>query len=120
MVRRCMMRRDDMPVRSYQLDCTSGDTSGLIVPANAIAHLTELEIDTSDISGNIGIATVQVRDTYTPTGGTATTKVRKRVSFECGEVISVDLRNADIQLLDNIKVRTNISGPIVGVGVAFE
>lgn len=113
------MKRDDLPVRSYVLTCTSGDTSGLIVPKNVIAHLESIEIDTSEISGNIGMVKVTVRDTYTPTGGSETTKTRKQVSVKCGDVVHIDV-DGDVALFDEVELRTNVSGPVVTLGVALE
>lgn len=112
------MRRDDLPVRGYLYDCTSGNTSALIVPSNAIAHLVELEVDTAAISGNISVVTVKVTDTYTPTGGSEDTKTRVQKSLKCGDVIHVDVGKQP--LIDEIEINTNISGPVVALGVAFE
>lgn len=113
------MRRDDLPIRTYQYTCQSGNTSALIVPSNAICHLEEIEIDSANISGNISIVNIEVRDTFTPQGGSSTTVTRKRVSLKCGDVIHVDT-DGNQQLIGTVQINSSYSGPIVGIGVSVE
>jgi hypothetical protein len=113
------MDKQDLQVRSITKTCTSGDTSGIIVPANMIAHVKEIEVDTAAISGNASVVTIQILDKYTPTGGSLTTKVRKQVSVDCGGVIHIDTKG-DIPIFTRGDIRTNISGPIVSLAYALE
>ena len=113
------MEKFDLPVRSINRTCTSGDTSGIIVPDNMIAHVKEIEIDSAAISGNASTITIQILDKYTPTGGSLTTKVRKQVSVDCGGVEHIDTKG-DIPVFTRGDIRSNISGPIVSLAYALE
>lgn len=113
------MKRDDLPLRGYEYACTSGNTSALVVPSDTIGHLEEMEIDTAEISGNISLVTVKVNDTYTPQDGSEETTTRVQKSLKCGDVIHVDL-DGNYPLIGVININTNISGPVVSLGVAFE
>jgi len=114
------MRRDDLPIRSFATTCQSGNTvmmSG--IADNFIGHLEELQVDTSEISGNISLVHVILQDIYTPTGGSEATETRKQVSLKCGDVIHVDL-DGNYPIIGDLQVNVNVSGPVVAVGVSFE
>ncbi len=113
------MERQDLPVRSICKTCTSGDTSGILVPNNMIAHVKEIEVDSAAISGNTDTIQIQVLDKYTPTSGTATTKTRKQFSLNCGDVIHIDVKG-DLPIFTRGDIRTNISGPVVTLGYVLE
>ena len=112
------MKRDEFPKRSVLLTCQSGNTSGLIIPTDIIGHLERMEVDTSAISGKTSIVTVQVLDTYTPTGSSAQPFTRKQVSLNCGDVIDVEING--VLLFNQVDVNVNISGPVVQLSVALE
>jgi hypothetical protein len=113
------MNRNAMPVRSYCYTCTSGNTSGPIVPFGYIAHLEEVEIDTAAISGAISTVKVQLRDTYTPQGGSATTETKKQVSLDCGDVVHIDT-DGDVEFKDTMTILTNVSGVVATIALAYE
>ncbi len=117
------MRRDDLPIRHYQVTCQSGNSSGLVIPAHAIGHLEEIEIDTAAISGAIQPAvTIIVQDFYLissgVTGGVSAVANRKQVSLAAGDDIHVELKGQP--LFGVIEINSNVSGPIVNIGVALE
>ncbi len=113
------MDRTEFPVRHIRLACTSGDTSGIIVPANQICHIKSIEYDTAAISGNTSVVTISILDKYTPTGGSATTKVRKQFTVKTGEVGHIDTKG-DINVLSRGDVRCSYSGPVISMGYALE
>lgn len=113
------MDRKDLQVRSLSKTCTSGDTSGIIVPANMIAHVKEIEWDTAAISGNIYAASVAIVDKYTPTGGSATEKIRKQFSIPAGAIGHTDTKG-DIQIFTRGDVRTDCSGVKITLAYALE
>ena len=104
--------------RSRRLVCASGDTRFWLVPANRIAHLTGMEIDSSAQSGLFGVITVDVRDSFQPISGSSGTQVRKSTAIKAGDVMSLSL-DGQVQLLGGIDVRVNFSGPIVTLESAF-
>lgn len=113
------MERADLPVRHIRLACTSGDTSGIIVPSNQIGHIKSIEYDLAAISGNTPTVQIQILDKYTPNGGSATTKVRKQFTVKTGEVGHIDTKG-DIPILTRGDVRCSYSGPVVSLGYALE
>jgi len=117
------MKRDDLPIRHYQVTCQSGNSSGLVIPAHAIGHLAEIQIDTAAISGAIQPAvTVIVQDFYMVssgvTGGVSTVANRKQISIKAGDDVHVDLEGPP--LFGAIELNSNVSGPVVSLGVALE
>lgn len=112
------MRRDDLPKRSFCKICTSGDTSGVIVPGNQIGYIKDIEVDSAAISGNASTIQIQIYDKYTPNGGVATTKLRKQVSLACGDVLEID--KLELPIFTRGDIRSSISGPVVTLGVVFE
>jgi len=117
------MRRDDLPIRHYQVTCQSGNSSGLVVPVHTIGYLEEMQIDTAAISGAVQpAATIIVRDFFLvssgTTGGVTTVVNRKQVSIGCGDDVHVDLEG--VPLMGTVELRSNVSGPVVSLGVAFE
>lgn len=118
------MKRDDLPIRHYQITCQSGNSSGLVVPAHAIGHLEEIQVDTAAISGAVQpAATIIVQDFYLVssgvTGGMTSVANRKQISIACGDDVHVDLDGGP-PLFGAIEVRSNVSGPVVSLGVALE
>jgi hypothetical protein len=114
-----MMDRKDLQVRSLSKTCTSGDTSGILVPANMIAHIKEIEYDTAAISGMASSIKIQIVDKYTPTGGTATEKIRKQFSVDAGDVGHIDTKG-DLQIFTRGDVRSSCSGPTITMAYALE
>jgi len=113
------MDRHDLQVRSLSKTCTSGDTSGILVPANMIAHIKEIEWDTAAISGNAFAVGIQIVDKYTPTGGTATEKIRKQFSIPAGAIGHTDTKG-DIQIFTRGDVRSDCSGTKITLAYALE
>ena len=113
------MERWDLQVRSIVRVCTSGDTSGILVPANMIAHVKEIEWDTAAISGNAFAVSVAVVDKYTPTGGTATEKIRKQFSIPAGAIGHIDTKG-DIPIFTRGDIRSDTSGPVITLAYALE
>jgi len=101
------------------LACTSGDTSGIIVPANQICHVKSIEYDTMAISGNTPTVQVQILDKYTPTGGSATTKIRKQFTIETGDDGHIDTKG-DVNIFTRCDVRCSYSGPVISLGYVLE
>jgi hypothetical protein len=113
------MDRKDLQVRTVCKVCTSGDTSGIIVPGDKIGHIKSIDIDTAAISGNAAFVKIQIYDKYTPTDGSATTKLRKQISVNCGDVIHLD-EKGDIQIFTRGDIRCDISGPVVTQSYVLE
>lgn len=113
------MERDNLQVRSIVRVCTSGDTSGILVPANMIAHVKEIEWDTAAISGNAFAVSIAVVDKYTPTDGTATEKIRKQFSIPAGAIGHIDTKG-DIPIFTRGDIRSSCSGPVVTLAYALE
>lgn len=113
------MERDNLQVRSISKTCTSGDTSGILVPANMIAHIKEIEWDTAAISGNAFAVSVAIVDKYTPTDGSATEKIRKQFSIPAGQIGHIDTKG-DIPIFTRGDIRSSCSGPLVTLAYALE
>ena len=113
------MRYDDIKPRPFRVVCASGDTSVLTVPTDMLGYINDLEIDTRTLSGKTSTVTLDVRDTYTPQGGTSTTTVRKTVGVLAGDVIDVDLR-APLHVIGAVAIRSSYSGPVVSMSVLLE
>jgi len=113
------MEKYDFQVRAISKTCTSGDTSGILVPANQIAHIKEIEWDTSALSGNAIAVSIAIVDKYTPTGGSATEKIRKQFGIPNGQVGHTDTKG-DIQIFTRGDIRSNVSGPLITLAYALE
>lgn len=110
--------REDLRQRGRRLVCASGDTRFFLVPRNQIGYATQLQVDTSALSGTFGVISVQIRDSFQPISGASGTVIRKEVGVLAGDVIAEDLGGA-YPLIGGIDVRVTRSGPIVSLGAVF-
>ena len=110
--------REDYGQRSRRLVCASGDTRFFLVPRNTIGHATQIQVDTSDLSGVASAISVQIRDTFMPISGASGTVIRKEFSVRGGDVIAEDLGGA-YPLFGGVDIRVDTSGPIVSLSAAF-
>ncbi len=115
------MERKTLPRQSYRNICTSGDNIVLTVPTNMIGHVTNLEIDSHNQSGLTASITLQLVDSYTPTGGSATRAILKELTIVPGSYINIDTKDVP-EVMGALLVNTNYtnSGPVTTVGMTFE
>ena len=97
--------------------CASGETIFYVTPANQIGHVTSMHIDAAYASGLASNIQLQVRDVYSPTGGSSSTVTRYQTRIQAGDI--VDLALPAIQCFGSIRVDANLSGPIVSLGATF-
>ena len=110
--------REDYRQRSRRLVCASGDTRFFLVSRHQIGHATQIQVDTSDLSGMAGAISIQLRDSYQPISGSSGTVIRKEFAVRGGDVVAENLGSA-YQLIGGIDVRVDVSGPIVTLAAAF-
>ena len=108
----------DLRQRSRRLVCASGDTRFFLVPRNQIGQATQLQVDTSDLSGVAGVISVQIRDSFQPISGSSGTVIRKELGVRAGDVIAEDL-GGGYPLMGGVDIRVDVSGPIVSLAVLF-
>ena len=84
-----------------------------------LAYISDMEIDTRTLSGRLSTVSLDVRDTYTPQGGSETTVVRKSIGVMAGDVIDVDL-SEPLHVIGAVALRSNFSGPVVSMTVVLE
>ena len=115
------MKSDWFPRQSYRTLCASGDSNLVAVPSNMIGHVTDLEIDSHNQSGLTSSITVQLVDSYTPTGGSATRAILKDISVVPGSFLSLDTKEVP-EVIGTLIANVNYanSGPAISVGVIFE
>ena len=113
------MNELDFPPRAFRVVCQSGDSTAFTVPTNKLAYIQDIEIDSRAISGLTSTIGIDIRDTYTPQGGSSTTAVRKSLGFRAGDVLSIDLR-APLHVFGLVELRSTFSGPVVSLSVRLE
>lgn len=111
--------KDVIPQRSRRLVCTSGDTRFWVTPPNHPALLTQLEVDASSLSGQFGVITLDIRDSYLPSGGSSTTVVRASKAVKAGECVSFVLDGEAI-VFGGVDVRCNFPNAVVTLSAAFK
>ena len=110
--------RDDLRQRSRRLVCASGDTRFFLTPRNQIGYATQIQVDTSDLSGVASVISVQIRDSFQPISGSSGTVIRKEFGVRGGDVIAEDL-GGGYPLMGGVDVRVDVSGPIVTLSALF-
>mgnify|MGYP001605672272 CR=1 FL=1 len=113
------MKSDDIPPRSFRVVCQSGDSTAFTVPTNMLGYISEIEVDSRAQSGQLSTIGIDIRDTFTPQGGSSTTQVRKSFGIRAGEVVGISL-DAPVHVIGQVDLRCNWSGPIVSLTARFE
>lgn len=107
----------DQRTRGRRLVAGSGDTRFFVVPQNRIAHATELEVDTRNLSGITGVISLQIRDSFAAIDGSSGSVIRKEVGVKAGDMVSFQI--AGVQLLGGVDIRSSFSGPIVSLAIVL-
>ena len=111
-----MVTKYDRRNRVRRVVLTSGDNTFFTLGGPRHGQVTHLHVDSAFASGAFGLITLRLDDVFAPTGGSSGVVSRWQTAVQAGNVEDIPL-NADVQVLGRLVVNTNLSGPIVTLGI---